>query len=58
VYALPFDVNLRKVQDLCYGLIQSTYPQFKQKAQAGDRTAGRWVADFKRLSDQLLILLD
>jgi alpha-amylase/alpha-mannosidase (GH57 family) len=58
VYALPFDVNLRKVQDLHYEVIQSTYPQFKQKAQQGDRPAGRWVADFKRLSDKLLILLE
>lgn len=58
VYALPFDVNLRKVQDLHYRLIQSTYPKFKQKAQKGDRTAGRWVADFKRLSDKLLILFE
>ncbi|MGD9364493.1 MAG: DUF3536 domain-containing protein [Desulfobacteraceae bacterium] len=58
VYALPFDVNLRKVQDLHYRLIQNTYLKFKQKAQKGDRTAGRWVAGFRRLSDKLLILLE
>ena len=58
VYALPFDVNLRKVQDLHYELIQTTYPRFKQHAQQQDRAAGRWVADFKKLSDKLLIRLE
>ena len=58
VYALPFDVNLRKVQDLHYSVAQSTYPEFRQKAQKGDLGAARWVADFKRLSEKLLIRLE
>ena len=58
VYALPFDVNLRRVQDLYYGLAQSLYPEFKQKAQQGDDTANRWVEDFKNLSAKLMIRLD
>ena len=58
MYALPFDVNLRRVQDLYYGLAQSLYPEFKQKAQQGDDTANRWVEDFKNLSAKLMIRLD
>ena len=58
VYALPFDVNLRKVQDLHYSVAQSTYPEFRQKAQKGDPGAARWVADFKNLSEKLLIRLE
>ncbi len=58
VYALPFDVNLRKVQDLNYSLVLSTFPQFEQKAQKGDRTAGQWMEDFKYLSEKLLIRLE
>jgi alpha-amylase/alpha-mannosidase (GH57 family) len=57
VYALPFDVNLRKVQDLHYSLVLSTFPQFVQRAQQGDRTAGQWMKDFKYLSEKLLIRL-
>ncbi len=58
VYALPFDVNLRKVQDLHYSLVLSTFPQFEQKAQQGDSTAGQWMEDFKYLSEKLLIRLE
>jgi alpha-amylase/alpha-mannosidase (GH57 family) len=58
VYVLPFDVNLRKVQDLYYSLAQSTYPKFKQRAQLGDSTAITWMAGFKGLNAKLLIRLE
>jgi alpha-amylase/alpha-mannosidase (GH57 family) len=58
VYALPFDVNLRKVQNLHYGLAQRIYPEFKQKAQQGDGSAARWAENFKTLSEKLMIRLE
>ena len=58
VYALPFDVNLRKVQDLHYRMARRNYPEFRKKAKEGDPPAGRWVADFKNLSAKLMIRLD
>jgi alpha-amylase/alpha-mannosidase (GH57 family) len=58
VYALPFDVNLRKVQDLHYSLAQRIYPEFKQKAQQGDGTADRWVENFNILSEKLMIRIE
>jgi alpha-amylase/alpha-mannosidase (GH57 family) len=58
VYALPFDVNLRRVQDLHYSLAQSIYPEFKLKAQQGDSTAGLWVEHFKALGEKLLLRLE
>jgi hypothetical protein len=58
VYALPFDVNLRKVQDLHYRLARNVYPDFRQSARQGDSTAARWVEDFKALSEKLMIRLE
>ena len=58
VYALPFDVNLRKVQDLHYRLARNIYPDFRQDAQKGDNNAARWVEDFKVLSEKLMIRLE
>jgi hypothetical protein len=58
VYALPFDVNLRKVQDLHYTLAQRIYPKFKQNAQQGDSRTDRWVKDFEKLSEKLMIRIE
>ncbi|MFO8112749.1 MAG: DUF3536 domain-containing protein [Desulfosalsimonadaceae bacterium] len=58
VYALPFDVNLRKIQDLHYGLARSTYPEYNQKAEQGDDGAALWVENFKILSKKLMIRLE
>jgi hypothetical protein len=54
-YVLPFDVNLRKVQNIQYELVQNIYPDFKQKADAGDASAGRWVGYADALNEKLLI---
>jgi hypothetical protein len=58
VYALPFDVNLRKVQNLHYSLAQRIYPEFKQRAQQGDDAAALWATSFEDLSAKLLIRLE
>jgi hypothetical protein len=55
VYILPFDINLRKVQNIQYDLVQHIYPDFKQRADAGDASAGRWVGYADALSEKLLI---
>jgi alpha-amylase/alpha-mannosidase (GH57 family) len=52
---LPFDVNLRKVQNIQYDLVQRIYPDFKQKADAGDAAAGQWVGYADALNEKLLI---
>ena len=58
VYALPFDVNLRKIQDLHYGLARSTYPEYNQKAEQGNDGAALWVKNFETLSKKLMIRLE
>ena len=55
VYALPFDVNLRKVQNIQYDLGLRIYPAFLEKAAAGDGAAARWVEYADRLNAKLLI---
>ena len=52
---LPFKVNLRKVQNVHYELIQRLYPATREKAAGGDAPAAHWIeyADF--LNERLLI---
>lgn len=57
VYNLPFDVSLRKIQDIFYGLMRDAYPGFRKKAQQGDETAGQWTGSFETMIDRLKIRL-
>jgi len=53
--SLPFQVNLWKVQNIYYDLLESVYPEFKAKADQGDETARQWVEHFVPLSEQLSV---
>ncbi|MFC1929486.1 DUF3536 domain-containing protein [Chloroflexota bacterium] len=55
VQTLPFDVDLWKVQNLYWGMLQTSYPEFKQKAEQKDQQAAEWVKDFSSLGEQLKI---
>jgi alpha-amylase/alpha-mannosidase (GH57 family) len=57
VYRLPFDVHLRKVQDIFFGVAQSSLHGFREKAAAGDQQAAEWCRYFEQLADKLLIRL-
>jgi len=52
---MPFDVDLWKVQNLYWGMLQSSYPDFKQRAGQRDRQAAAWVKDFSSLGELLKI---
>ncbi|MFP3869643.1 MAG: DUF3536 domain-containing protein, partial [Syntrophobacteria bacterium] len=43
---LPVQVNLRKTQNICYGMLQTVYPDFQAGAKKGDRTAREWMEHF------------
>jgi alpha-amylase/alpha-mannosidase (GH57 family) len=58
VYRLPFDVHLRKAQDIFFGVAQGRLGEFREKAAAGDRQAGQWLRHFEQLGEKLLIRLD
>jgi alpha-amylase/alpha-mannosidase (GH57 family) len=55
VYMLPFDVNLRKVQNIQYDVNQRIYPVYKVKAEVGDAAAGQWLEYADALNEKLLI---
>lgn len=51
----PFDVDLWKLQNLYWEMLQSNYPVFKQEAEQGDSSATEWVERFVFLGEQLHI---
>jgi len=53
--AMPFKVNLRKVQNAQYDLVQYIYPDYKEKALAGDAAAVRWMEYADALNEKLMI---
>ena len=55
ISSLPFQVNLWKVQNLCYGLLEEVYPDFRGRADQGDEKAREWTDHFTLLFDKLSI---
>ena len=53
VESLPFQVNLWTVQNTCYEVLQSTYPEMHSKAEQGDETAKEWTRCFEALGKKL-----
>jgi alpha-amylase/alpha-mannosidase (GH57 family) len=51
--ALPFKVNLWTVQNICYEILQSSYEEWRNRAENGDETAQAWVNRFKPLAESL-----
>jgi hypothetical protein len=50
---LPFEVNTWSVQNTCYEILQSVYPGFREKAEAGDEAAKEWMSHFRQLAESL-----
>jgi len=55
VGSLPFEVDLWKVQNVYYSLLQTVYPDNLEKAAAGDEEAREWIARFNDLGDKLRV---
>lgn len=51
--SLPFPVVLWSVQNRCYEVLRTVYPDLKAKAEAGDEASVKWVAEFCRLGEKL-----
>jgi hypothetical protein len=43
VRVLPFEVNLWKTQNICYNILHTCCPDFKEKADSGDGNAREWI---------------
>lgn len=57
VQALPFEVNLRKVQNIFYALLQNAYPGLKQRGKKYKK-ARTWVKVFKPLGEKLMVRVE
>ncbi|WP_027366147.1 DUF3536 domain-containing protein [Desulfotruncus alcoholivorax] len=52
--SLPFEVDLWKVQNVYYGLLQTVYP-VQAKKPPEDNDAGEWLKHFSTLGDRLKV---
>lgn len=57
IQSLPFEVNLRKVQNIFYTLLQNIYPDMKERAKK-DKKARSWVKVFRPLGEKLMIRVE
>ena len=53
VMPLPLGLNLWKVQNTYWEMLQRVLPEFRQRAQAGDQPAQIWLTQFLSLGDRL-----
>jgi alpha-amylase/alpha-mannosidase (GH57 family) len=54
---LPFAVDLWRVQNIFYALMQSVYPQMQKRQMEGEQTAQEWITIFEDLAQKLAIKL-
>jgi hypothetical protein len=54
---MPFTVDLWRVQNIFYVLMQVVYPEMKKRQMQGDQTAQEWLTIFEDLAQKLAIAL-
>ena len=52
---LPFQVNLWKVQNIFYDMLQGTYPGMQGRAAQGEKEATEWIRRFLSLGEMLSV---
>jgi alpha-amylase/alpha-mannosidase (GH57 family) len=57
IQSLPFEVNLRKVQNIFYTLLQDVYSDIKERAKK-DKKARSWAKVFGPLGEKLMIRVE
>jgi alpha-amylase/alpha-mannosidase (GH57 family) len=55
---LPFKVNLRTAQNICYHLKEVQWPRMRKRAEAGDEAARSWTDRFGRVCRKLWVRID
>lgn len=58
VGTLPFPVNLWKVQNIFYEMLQDVYAEFRGRAEQGDTHANEWINNFKTLGEKLYVRIE
>ncbi|HME00421.1 MAG TPA: DUF3536 domain-containing protein [Terriglobia bacterium] len=56
--SLPLEVNLWKIQNACYELLQTAYPEFQQKAAQEDENATIWISRFRALAEEVSLSVE
>ena len=56
--SLPFQVNLWKVQNIFYDLLQTVYPGWRERAHQGDEKARKWIRHFSILGERLSVRVE
>jgi len=57
IRTLPFEANLRKVQNIFYALSQQAYPGFRERAKRAKK-ARAWVNVFRSLGEKLMVRVE
>ena len=55
---LPFPLVLWSVQNTCYEVLRSVYPEMARRARRGDTEALTWLELFQSLGAKLRVLVD
>jgi len=55
IRALPFRVDLWKIQNSYYRLLENTYRNMQRQKDQGDRSAQAWLSAFKALGRKLAV---
>ena len=58
IFLFPVQINLWRVQNIYYEVLQSLYSDVKEKADGGDEQARVWLAEFLHLGQRLSIDVD
>jgi len=52
---LPFEVNLWKVENICYQMLQTFYRECQARAEEGDEKASKWLQHFGNIAANLAV---
>jgi alpha-amylase/alpha-mannosidase (GH57 family) len=55
IQILPFPVELWKIQNSYYRLLENVYPEMRRRAEQGELSAQAWLGPFKALGRKLVI---
>jgi hypothetical protein len=55
VSGLPLGVNLWEVQNICFGMLDNVYREYKARAEKGDEQAEKWLQSFRNIAESLAV---
>jgi hypothetical protein len=48
-------VNLWEAENICFGMLDTVYPEYQARAEQGDELAGKWWQTFRNLAKSLAV---